>query len=174
MPSLCDNKNFPSWKDEDNDFLSMESKKNHSGIQHTVLLDTMIELMWTTQVQSIVLKEIKEEETHAPRWRIRWKEKEEGYNDAEEQAGDNDSLSLSLSLSLSSEGAGDDSRNLQRSNQETRRKPVRSIRRNLGRHTESGPTFITTTLNHKPILYRPSGIAISHGTVRGPVRNPHS
>ena len=67
MPSLCDNKNFPSWKDEDNDFLSMESKKNHSGIQHTVLLDTMIELMWTTQVQSIVLKEIKEEETHAPR-----------------------------------------------------------------------------------------------------------
>jgi hypothetical protein len=83
-------------------------------------------------------------------------------------------LSLSLSLSLSEEGAGDDSRNLQRSNQETRRKPVRSMRRNLRRHTESGPTFITTTLNHKPILYRPSGIAISHGTVRGPVRNPHS
>ena len=72
---------------------------------------------------------------------------------------------LSLSLSLSSEGAGDDSRNLQRSNQETRRKPVRSIRRNLGRHTESGPTLlqlpstITQYCTDPPVLQFRTGLS---------------
>jgi hypothetical protein len=70
---------------------------------------------------------------------------EESYNDAEEQEGHNDSLSVSpcLSLSLAEEGAADDTLNLHRSNQVTRRRPVRSIRSNLGDHSESGPPFIT-------------------------------
>jgi hypothetical protein len=68
---------------------------------------------------------------------------EESYNDAEEQTGHKDSLSVSpcLSLSLAEEGAADDTLNLHRSNQETRRRPVRSIRSNLGDHSESGPPF---------------------------------
>ena len=70
MLSLCDNnKYFPSWthaKMKAKIFFQWSSKKL-SGIQHTVLMDTMIELMWTTQVQYIILKEIKQEDTHAPR-----------------------------------------------------------------------------------------------------------
>ena len=69
---------------------------------------------------------------------------EESYNNAEEQAGHNSlSVSLCVSLSLSEEGAADDTLNLLRSNQVTRRRPVRSIRSNLEDHSESGPPFIT-------------------------------